>query len=213
MQNDNEFQTEQEAFWAGEFGNEYIKRNRGKYSSNLSFFSKIISTTSNVRSVLEFGANIGLNLRAIHQLLPSAELSALEINQHAVNELKENVFLKEIFFLSILSFKPQRKYDLCFTKGLLIHINPEKLKQVYGILYESTCKYILIAEYYNPFPMEVIYRGHKGKLFKRDFAGELMDTFHNLALIDYGFCYHRDPNFPQDDMTWFLLEKRFANKC
>jgi spore coat polysaccharide biosynthesis protein SpsF len=27
-------------------------------------------------------------------------------------------------------------------------------------------------------------------------------------LVDYGFAYHRDPNFPQDDITWFLLEKR-----
>jgi spore coat polysaccharide biosynthesis protein SpsF len=26
--------------------------------------------------------------------------------------------------------------------------------------------------------------------------------------VDYGFAYRRDPNFPQDDITWFLLEKR-----
>jgi hypothetical protein len=28
-----------------------------------------------------------------------------------------------------------------------------------------------------------------------------------LKLIDYGFCYHRDPQEPLDDITWFLLEK------
>jgi spore coat polysaccharide biosynthesis protein SpsF len=27
------------------------------------------------------------------------------------------------------------------------------------------------------------------------------------VLVDYGFAYHRDPAFPQDDITWFLLEK------
>jgi spore coat polysaccharide biosynthesis protein SpsF len=26
-------------------------------------------------------------------------------------------------------------------------------------------------------------------------------------LIDYGFVYHRDTAHPQDDITWFLLEK------
>ena len=25
---------------------------------------------------------------------------------------------------------------------------------------------------------------------------------------DYGFAYKRDPKFPQDDITWFLMEKK-----
>ena len=28
-----------------------------------------------------------------------------------------------------------------------------------------------------------------------------------LKLIDYGFVYHKDPLYPLDDITWFLLEK------
>ncbi len=67
-------------------------------------------------------------------------------------------------------------------------------------------KYILIAEYYNPTPVEMEYRGHREKLFKRDFAGEMMDQYNDLTLVDYGFVYHRDP-FPQDDITWFLMKK------
>ena len=51
------------------------------------------------------------------------------------------------------------------------------------------------------------YRGHAGKLFKRDFAGELLERYADLSLVDYGFVYRRDPNFRQDDLTWFLLEK------
>ena len=65
----------------------------------------------------------------------------------------------------------------------------------------------MICEYYNPTPVTVPYRGASERLFKRDFAGELMDRF-DLALVDYGFVYHRDSHFPQDDLTWFLLEKR-----
>jgi len=42
-------------------------------------------------------------------------------------------------------------------------------------------------------------------LFKRDFAGELMDNF-PVELVDYGFQYHRDV-FPADDVTWFLMRK------
>jgi spore coat polysaccharide biosynthesis protein SpsF len=104
------------------------------------------------------------------------------------------------------------KYDFALIKGVLIHINPDYLGKVYDMLYSSTSCYICIAEYYNPKPVEVTYRGHEGKLFKRDFAGEMMDKFPDLKLLDYGFVYHRDYQFPQDDTTWFLLEKTGENE-
>lgn len=94
-----------------------------------------------------------------------------------------------------------------FTKGVLIHIDPEALPSAYMRMYESSDRYVLLSEYYSPNPVELPYRGHSGKLFKRDFAGEMLEQFPNLRLLDYGFSYHRDPNFPQDDTTWFLMQK------
>jgi len=35
----------------------------------------------------------------------------------------------------------------------------------------------------------------------------MMDTYPDLKLVDYGFIYHRDTQFPADDLTWFLLKK------
>jgi spore coat polysaccharide biosynthesis protein SpsF len=64
----------------------------------------------------------------------------------------------------------------------------------------------MVCEYYNPTPVSIGYRGHEDRLFKRDFAGELIDLY-GLKLIDYGFIYHRDPVAPQDDATWFLMQK------
>ena len=50
--------------------------------------------------------------------------------------------------------------------------------------------------------------GHSDKLFKRDFAGELMDKYTDLILKDYGFAYKRDPSFPLDDIhVVFIGEK------
>ena len=65
----------------------------------------------------------------------------------------------------------------------------------------------MICEYYNPNPVSVNYRGHKDKLFKRDFADEFLNKYNNLTLLDYGFIYRKDPSFPQDDITWFLIKK------
>ena len=109
---------------------------------------------------------------------------------------------------SILEPQVDAPHDLSFTSGVLIHINPEALPSVYDNLYAASGRYIALSEYYNPAPVAIPYRGHEDRLFKRDFAGDLRDRFPDVKLVDYGFCYHRDPNFPADDMTWFLLEKR-----
>lgn len=203
------FKTEQEQFWAGDFGDEYASRNQGAdvVASNLSFFSDVLARGGSVESIIEFGSNIGLNLMALRQLLPEAELAAIEINPTSVDLLKKNVSGVTVFPQSILEFKPQSTWDLVLSKGVLIHINPEKLPNVYDLMYQSSKRLICVAEYYSPQPTEIPYRGHSGKLFKRDFAGDLLDRFSDLTLIDYGFAYHRGP-FPQDDLNWFLLEKR-----
>jgi pseudaminic acid biosynthesis-associated methylase len=174
----------------------------------VAFFSKVLARTQKVQSVLELGSNIGLNLMALRQLLPAARLSAVEINEKAASELKASVPDVDLHLNSILEFQPKASWNLVFTKGVLIHINPDKLPIVYELMYRASSRYLLVAEYYNPKPTEITYRGHTGKLFKRDFAGEILDKHSDLSLVDYGFVYHRDPNFPQDDMTWFLMKKR-----
>jgi spore coat polysaccharide biosynthesis protein SpsF len=205
-----QFKTKQETFWSGEFGDMYVDRNTGQelIASNTAMFASIIRKTNGVNSILEFGSNIGLNLLALRNLLPKVELSAIEINSKAVDLLRTNLdSLKNVYHQSILDFQPDYQRDFVLIKGVLIHINPDMLHKVYERLYVSSKKYICISEYYNPTPVSISYRGHEGYLFKRDFAGEMMDLYPPLKLIDYGFIYHRDNNFKQDDEAWFLLSK------
>lgn len=205
----NQYSTDQEAFWAGKFGRDYSERNTGRQriESNASMFREILSHTDNVKSIIEYGANIGLNLQAIQTLSADYQLSAVEINEQAYQQLTE-IKGVQAYHQSLLDFRTTQKWDLCFTKGVLIHLNPELLTQAYELLYNSSDRYICVAEYYNPTPVSVSYRGNNEVLFKRDFAGELLDRFNTLKLVNYGFVYHLDPEFPQDDISWFLLEKR-----
>jgi len=206
---DNKYKTEQEAFWAGGFGNDYIDRNKGNklLASNLNFFTKSLARATNINSCIEFGANIGMNLRALKLLHPEININAIEINQQAVEQLSDVVDKENIFLGSIFDFSPKKTFDLSFIKGVLIHINPDELNVVYKKLVNSTNRYLLVAEYYNPSPVALSYRGHTNRLFKRDFAGEILDQYPEMKLIDYGFAYHRDITFPQDDISWFLMEK------
>ena len=203
------YQTDQEKFWAGKFGTDYIDRNKGDklLASNLNFFNKALMNAGRINSCIEFGANIGMNLRALKLLYPGIKLNGIEINKDAANELMGFIEKANVFVESIFDFNTKETVDISLIKGVLIHINPEKLKIVYQKLYESSHRYILLCEYYNPSPVTITYRGHKNRLFKRDFAGEMLDLYPNLSLVDYGFSYHRDVKFPQDDISWFLLSK------
>ena len=204
------FKTPQEEFWAGNFGEEYIGRNNSQeyLASNLNFFSKALKQVGRPKSLIEFGANIGMNLKAIQHLYPNILLKGIEINEEASRELAKLIGEKNIFKGSIFDYESTKQFELSLIKGVLIHINPDMLPTVYKKLYDSSRRYVLICEYYNPCPVKISYRGHNDRLFKRDFAGEMLDLYSDLELIDYGFCYKRDKSFPQDDITWFLMEKK-----
>ena len=206
----NKYSTQQENFWAGEFGNEYVSRSQGKeiLNSNIDFFKRSLKKTNNVKTCIEFGSNVGMNLRALKEISPENELHAIEINKKAINYLKEVIPVENIINDSILNFKPFKKWDLVLIKGVLIHINPEMLHKVYLSLVNSCSKYLLINEYYNPKPVSIDYRGHSDRLYKRDFAGEILDNFPEMKLLDYGFLYDREPVHKRVGSTnWFLLEK------
>lgn len=201
------YTTKQEAFWAGSFGDDYIYRNKSKalLFSRVAMWSKILRSANSVTSVKELGCNIGLNLLALNNLKPELELIGYEINEKAVLEAEKSGVAR-ICHGSILDVIDDEPVDLTFTSGVLIHISPEHLDNVYRNLVLGSKRYVVVAEYYNPVPVMVDYRGHNDRLFKRDFAGDLIENY-GLKLVDYGFIYKRDNWAPQDDVTWFLLEK------
>jgi pseudaminic acid biosynthesis-associated methylase len=205
-----DFKTDQEQFWAEEFGDAYIDRNQKQrtIAANTNLFSKVFSRTRGIESIIEFGANIGLNQKAIKILKPEAKRVAVEINERAAKILGEEIGAENVINESILELDLKEQFDMSFIKGVLIHINPDDLQTVYEKLYSVSKRYILVTEYYNPSPVKIPYRGYSDRLFKRDFAGEIMNKYPDLELIDYGFTYRRDPNFKLDDSTWFLMERR-----
>lgn len=200
--------TEQEKFWANDFGNDYASRNEGEkmISSNLALFSKIFKNCPSIHSAAEIGCNIGLNLIALNRINRQLKLRGYEINENAAKAAREQGIAEIVNTTVVESLDISQKFDLTFTKGVLIHINPDMLPVVYQNLYDLSNKFILVCEYYNPAPVSIDYRGHKDRLFKRDFAGEMMKKY-DLKLVDYGFNYQHDTYLTNDDTTWFLLEK------
>ena len=198
--------TEQEAFWASRFGTEYSERNNGRdlIEANKALFAEAFLRTGEIGSIIEFGANIGLNLVAIHEMHPQIRLEAVEINVDAATTLMGRG-IADVHVGSLLHYRPQRTCALSMTKGVMIHVGPHDRPAAYDVLYKSSHQYILLAEYYASEETEVEYRGNRGKLFKADFGGEIQARYPDLHLVHKWFV-GRDEG--QDNLTVWLLERK-----
>ena len=197
--------TEQEIFWAGEFGEAYTQRNQVDPTSRKPFFHQLLSLVDGVQSICEMGANRGHNLAALQQLRPELHLTGVELNRRAFRDLSKLPGIAS-FNCSIQDFPPNATYDLVFTSGVLIHVAPEDLTAIYAKLARLSARYVLMVEYFNPIPVEVGYRGHSGKLFKRDFASEFLDAVDGWIPTAYGFLWKRmEPAW--DNATWTLMKR------
>jgi pseudaminic acid biosynthesis-associated methylase len=201
------FITKQEQLWFSKFGDDYIDRNMSDalFYSKVAMFSNILKSAHGINSLREFGCNIGLNLLAIKKIKPEIDLFGIEINQKAAQKAAE-LNIAHIANDTALNLHIEPKVDIVISVGFLIHVNPESLNKIYDNLYNGTNKYILLVEYFSPNPVELNYRGEQEALFKRDFAGEMLEKY-KLKLVDYGFIYNKDNWSPQDNLNWFLLEK------
>ena len=121
----SDYKTPQEEFWAGEFGVNYIGRNESAeyLASNLSFFSKAMRQIGKPASLIEFGANIGMNVNAIKQLYPGIQLNGVEINETAAAQLGELIGKDNVYNGSIFDYPATEKFEVALIKGVLIHIN------------------------------------------------------------------------------------------
>lgn len=194
-----------ENLWGSDFGNDYHRRSPGSVEANAAFFEIALMAAPDVGSILEFGAGVGNNLRALRQRYPKAEMATVEINTEAC--LQQPEFATQ-YLTPISDFTQDRTWGLTLSKGVLIHQPPEAVNDYYEKMYCYTSRYILMAEYYSPRVEMIEYRGTTNSLWKRPFMQEMMDRFTDLRLLDYGFQWCRDEIAPQDDLTWALWEKK-----
>lgn len=198
--------------WTGQFGNEYIDRNEyadWKLEPGKEAFKRILDDLK-IKSILEVGSNIGLNLIYIDALFnKSVKLYAVEPNRKAFDQLilQKNIRLEKAWNCDGFHIPvDDSDIDVVFTSGVLIHIEPKKLGLITDEIVRVARKYVLCIEYFSPTPEEIEYRGHISLLFKRDFGSFYIDRFPTLKCIRYGFLWQRE--FPLfDNPTWWLFEK------
>jgi len=205
-------ETEQLDAWRGDVGDAYTTRNVANdaaLSSRTRMWARILDPLvgDEPKSILEIGANLGLNMRALKQLTNARRIAA-EPNLSARERLiGDRVLPKEAVFDATAGDLPfaDGEFDMTFTCGVLIHIAPRDLAQACKEIHRVSSKYIMCCEYYSDKEEEMSYRGHVGLLFKRDFGDFWMTCHPDLTLLDYGFFWKRATGL--DNLTWWLFRK------
>jgi pseudaminic acid biosynthesis-associated methylase len=201
--------------WRGQFGNDYVGRNEAddaQVEDRKRMWQRILEPLDARMPgrILEVGANLGLNLRALKSLC-SVELLGLEPNDAARKRLVDDgvVYASNAIAGAGHSIPlPDGSVDLAFTCGVLIHVDPEALGATCREIHRISKRYVAAIEYFADEPTEKHYRGQTGALFKRDFGSFWMDQHPDLSLVDYGFFWKRASNL--DNLTWWLFEKRIG---
>ena len=201
---------EQESFWVTDIGSQYRLDNDG-FSSDIGILAwkemtkKVVS--NEIASYVECGSNIGRNIGLLKTLMPGASASVIEINSVSMEICRTRWDIASYYLGSISSAKFEDRFDLVFSCGVLIHVNPGDLLPTMSSMYDLSSRYVLIAEYFNRDPISISYRGSDEKLFKRDFGKLFVENF-DVSLVDYGFLwsYVYEPG-GFDDVTYWLFEK------
>lgn len=200
---------EQDTFWRDRYGAEYMAAN-AEFDAELGkkAWSTMLARTAKPATILELGSNIGRNTRVLRDLLPEAELSICEINPTAFQTVTssfpiaqaENCAIREATF-------QEGAFELVFTMGVLIHIDPEELIDHLHLMENWSSRYILMGEYFNRTPVTLPYHGEAERLFKCDF-GKIAAENLDAQVLDYGFLWgYEFDTAGFDDITWWLFEK------
>lgn len=211
-------ETAQTKVWTGKFGRDYTERNR--FADDEAFNALYVERYGQSRDainqdwlsdiprdsrVLEVGANIGNQLRALRRI-GFRRLFGIELQRYCVEEAKR--LNPEADIVEGSAFDIPFKdgfFDLVFTNNLLIHIAPGDIGAVLEEIHRVSRRWIWGFEYYAPEFTVIPYRGREDLLWKADYAALFRERFPDLKSLREQVVDCLDE--PEKADKLYLLEK------
>ncbi len=206
----------QTRMWGGKFGQEYTYRNAlsldeldGLYKKNFGLTRTALNEIflsgqgKNIK-ILEVGSNIGNQLQLL-RVMGFKNLYGIDINKCAIDFCKS--MTRDLGIIQASAYNIPFKdecFDLVFTSGLLIHIDPTHIRSVLKEIYRCSKEYIWGYEYYAEEYTELTYRDQRELLWKADFPKLYHDIFYDLELVRKKRLKYMDN---EDKDIMFLLKK------
>jgi RimJ/RimL family protein N-acetyltransferase/ubiquinone/menaquinone biosynthesis C-methylase UbiE len=134
---------------------EFWKNIKGYHETNTShgeeqriFLAKML-LENNVESVLELGCNSGGNLLHISKVLPNIKLVGLDICENAIKygvEVEKNPAQMIVGSIYDLDRFEDNSFDVVFTRGVMMHVNHEKIRGVLKNMARIAKRYVINIE-------------------------------------------------------------------
>lgn len=195
--------------WKGEAGDAYQERNalrREEIRRRNRMWAHILGfgpgRLMEEVTVLEIGAGTGNNVASLLEGGVRADrFWVVEPNLHARMKMAE--MLPHGHILADLS-DLRGDFDLVFTSGVMIHVNPDDLGNFVDQMHARVRKggWLVAVEYFSKEPREVPYRGPGGVLWTRDFGKFIMERT-GAEPIACGFEW--EPMTGLDDLTFWVF--------
>jgi len=119
------------------------------------FLVERIANFSTISSILEVGCNSGPNLYLIAKKFPNAEIRGIDINPVAVQYGNMQFAQEGISNVKLLVSKADqlgqfhdRSFDIVFTSAVLVHISPDKIKEVINGMIRVTRQALILMEWH-----------------------------------------------------------------
>lgn len=194
MKHISEINNEQKNSWSGEFGNQYIERNNSLDVVNNDYrkltgltyhdiFSDFFQDLDKNIMILELGCNVGNNF-SILKTMGFTKLYGLDTNTKAIDIAKSRHADVCFYNSSIEECKlPEKHFDLVFTAGVLIHMNPNALRGIIEKILSLTKRYVFGFESYSESLTEVFYQNKHNMYWKQNFPQLFKKISPNLNLL------------------------------
>lgn len=207
--------------WKSGFGDKYTDRNTftpfelddmyrknsgvSRTEMNKAFLGKM----DRDMRILEVGCNVGNQLIML-QRMGFKNLYGVEINGYAVEKAKSRT--KGINIIQGTAFDLPFKdgfFDMVYTAGVLIHINPKDIKKVLREIHRCSRRYIWGYEFWAPRYTNKFYRGYDNLFWKTDFSKLYMGLFGDLNLVKEEYYKYLECD---DVDVMYLLKKRISRR-
>lgn len=209
--------TDQMNVWQNIFGKEYTDRNPLNEEQMNSLYEKQFGVTRSLLNekfigfldrnskIFEVGSNVGTQLQLL-KTMGFNRLYGIELQEYAVE--KSKMLTRGVNIIQGSAFDipyKDRYFDMVFTSGVLIHINPVDLKMALDEIHRCCNRFIWGFEYDSEDFTMIPYRGEPNILWKGNYAREYLTRFNDLTLVQE----MRLPYIESDNVDrMFLLEKQ-----
>ena len=157
-----------------------------------------------VKSFLEIGCNSGRNLWYLSEHLPDKELSGLEISPKAAADARIHVPKATIYEGDVHDVMLTNKYDVVYTGGVLLHIEPELVSKVISKMISFSNKYVVHME---PIGKDIVEHGPKE--YKPLKVQGKLRCLHDLERIyrSLGYTVANKKNYLDSKEAFIVLEQ------